>query len=148
MVRIAHLCSIILIGAAVSSAALAQTAPATPSETKPPSTQETAIVKNPNLAIATVKLEDGYRAGKVIGSRVYNANKEEVGTVDDLIISKKDKDKVVIAVISVGNGFLGIGNKLIAVPYDQLQFGADNKLLLPNASKQEITAMPSFTYGS
>ena len=50
--------------------------------------------------------------------------------------------------ISVGNGFLGIGNKLIALPYDDLQFGADNKLLMPNASKQEITAMPSFTYGS
>ncbi|MBV8090419.1 MAG: hypothetical protein JO139_12750, partial [Alphaproteobacteria bacterium] len=67
MVRIAHLCSIILIGAEVSSAALAQTTPAKPSETKPPSAEETAIVNNPHLAIATVKLEDGYRAGKVIG---------------------------------------------------------------------------------
>ena len=148
MIRIARLCSTILIAAAISSAALAQTAPTTPSEAKPSSAEETAIVNNPHLAIATVKLEDGYRAGKVIGSRVYNANNEEVGAVDDLIISRKDKDKVVIAVISVGNGFLGIGNKLIAVPYDELQFGADNKLLLPNASKQEITAMPSFTYGS
>lgn len=148
MIRIAYLCSTILITAAFIPAALAQTAPATPSETKPSSAEETAIVNNPHLAIATVKLEDGYRAGKVIGSRVYNATNEEVGTVDDLIISNKDKDRVVIAVISVGNGFLGIGNKLVAVPYDQLQFGSDNKLVLPNASKQEISAMPSFTYGS
>jgi sporulation protein YlmC with PRC-barrel domain len=148
MIRIAHLCSIILIAAALSTAALAQTNPPAPSETKPSSAEETAIVNNPHLAIATVKLEDGYRAGKMIGSRVYNANNEEIGTVDDLIISKKDKDRVVIAVISVGSGFLGIGNKLIAVPYDQLQFGSDNKLVLPNASKQEINVMPSFTYGS
>jgi hypothetical protein len=52
------------------------------------------------------------------------------------------------AVVSVG-GFLGIGNKLVAVPYDQLHLGMDKdqtKITMPGASKEALKAMPTFTY--
>ena len=53
-----------------------------------------------------------------------------------------------MAVVSVG-GFLGIGNKLVAVPYHQLHIGTDKdqtKVTMPGASKDALNAMPTFTY--
>lgn len=96
------------------------------------------------LAVATVKLDNGWRASKVIGSAVYNDQNQKVGSVDDLIVTPSDK--VVVAVISVG-GFLGIGSKLVVVPFDQLHFGND-KVTLAGATKDSLQAMPGFTYRS
>jgi sporulation protein YlmC with PRC-barrel domain len=101
---------------------------------------------SPDLTVATVKLQGGARISKLIGSTVYNDQNEKVGTVDDLIM--KDGNRIVIAVISVG-GFLGIGNKLVAIPYDQLHLDMDKdttKISIPEANKDALNAMPSFTY--
>ena len=98
----------------------------------------------PGLTVASVKLEGGSRASKIIGASVYNDANQKVGTVDDLIL--KDKDKVVMAIISVG-GFLGIGSKLVAVGYDQLTLGQD-KVVFAGGNKEALNGMPSFTYGS
>ena len=84
------------------------------------------------------------RASKVIGSTVYNDQNQSVGTLDDILIARDNKQPV-RAVISVG-GFLGIGNKLVEVDYSRLQFQQNNKVVLPNASKDELNKMQSFTY--
>jgi sporulation protein YlmC with PRC-barrel domain len=120
--------------------ARAQQQPSPTAET-PPSPASTA---NLPLKVATVKLEQGLRASKLIGTAVYNDQNTKIGSVDDLILT--DEDKVVVAIISVG-GFLGIGSKLVAIPYDQLHRDND-KMLLPGATKDALNAMPGFTYGN
>lgn len=65
------------------------------------------------------KTQDGWRSSRIVGANVYNDNDQAIGTVSDLLIG--DDGKVSNAVISVG-GFLGIGSKLVSVPYSQLQF--------------------------
>jgi|ERR1700727_1786507 sporulation protein YlmC with PRC-barrel domain len=104
--------------------------------TPPPSTG------NPNLAVATVKLENGIRLSKIIGSTVYADPNTSIGTVDDLIMTP-DK-QVAMVIVSVG-GFLGLGSKLIAVPYDQLK-SEGGKTMLPGVTKDTLKAMPNFTY--
>jgi hypothetical protein len=99
----------------------------------------------PQLKVATVKMEGGWRASKLIGAAVYNEQDQKVDSVDDLILTQQDK--VVIAVVSVG-GFLGVGGKLVAVPYNELRFGKDERMVLPGATKDALQAMPGFTYGS
>jgi sporulation protein YlmC with PRC-barrel domain len=84
------------------------------------------------------------RASKVIGSTVYNEQNETVGSLDDILIARDNKQPV-RAVISVG-GFLGIGNKLVEVDYNRLRFDQNNKVVLPNATKDDLTKMPGFTY--
>ena len=96
------------------------------------------------LGIATVTLKNGWRASKLIGAAVYNEQNQKIGTVDDLILT--GNDKVVVAVISVG-GFLGIGGKLVAVPFDRLQMN-DGKTQFTGANKDALNRMPSFTYGN
>jgi sporulation protein YlmC with PRC-barrel domain len=62
--------------------------------------------------------QQGLRATKIIDAVVKNDRGEEVGEVDDLIMSRNGKVKKVI--LSVG-GFLKIGEKLVAVPFRDCQ---------------------------
>jgi hypothetical protein len=62
---------------------------------------------------------------------------------DDLIVGK---DRVLFAIIQVG-GFLGIGSRLVAVPYTSLQINDDGKrIVLPGATKEELKSLSEFHY--
>jgi hypothetical protein len=64
--------------------------------------------------------------------------------VDDIIIPQGGGQPV--AVISVG-GFLGIGAKLVAVPYDRLQMNTErNRWTMTGATKDSLTNLPTFSY--
>jgi hypothetical protein len=89
-------------------------------------------------------LADGYRSSKIIGSGVTNDQQETIGKIDDLLVGRSDK--VLYAVISVG-GFLGVGSKLVAVPYDSLSIGKSS-LVLPGGTKDQLKALPEFKYAS
>ena len=109
----------------------------------PPAPPAPAAATDPNLAVATVKLEGGYRASKVVGAAVYNAENQQIGTVDDLILNHENQ--VSLAVISVG-GFLGVGGKLVALPYGKIERADNNKIILADGSKDALAKLPSFTY--
>ncbi|MBV9735327.1 MAG: PRC-barrel domain-containing protein [Acidisphaera sp.] len=94
----------------------------------------------PIVAGRLQKTHDGWRSSRIVGANVYNDSNQSIGTVNDLIVG--DDGKVTTAVISVG-GFLGIGSKLVAVPYDQLHFEqADNTAptLPPGAAMRTAVA--------
>lgn len=83
------------------------------------------------------------RASDLIGRDIHNAEDDEIGEIDDLIVSR-DGDKV-MAVISLG-GFLGVGSKLVAVPYEDLRITKDGKHVYYNATKVELEGRSAFTY--
>ncbi|QOG16942.1 MULTISPECIES: PRC-barrel domain-containing protein [Bradyrhizobium] len=60
-----------------------------------------------------------WRASKMSGLKVYNDANENIGSINDLLMDKSGAIK--IAVIGVG-GFLGMGEHLVAVPYEKLKF--------------------------
>jgi hypothetical protein len=99
--------------------------------------QTAGLVKVDPQSVAT-----GYRGTKIIGTSVTNDANDTIGKIDDLIISADGKAP--FAVLSVG-GFLGLGNRLVVVPYSSLKF-ADNKIVLPGASKEGLQALPEFKY--
>lgn len=99
-----------------------------------------------------------YLADDVIGASVRNAQNETIGSVSDLVIDREGKVKA--AVLSVG-GFLGIGDKHVAVPWTdvQLQAGARGgttgtasgsagtsrgPMLLVNMTKDQLKQAPVF----
>jgi hypothetical protein len=61
---------------------------------------------------------------EVIGAEVHNVMDEEVGTIADLVMD--EDQKLVGVVLSVG-GFLGIGDKWVAVPVDEITFPSDDQ---------------------
>jgi len=60
-------------------------------------------------------------ASRLIGTTVVGANNESIGDVNDVIIDRNGQAMAVV--IGVG-GFLGIGEKDVAVPFQQLDFVA------------------------
>jgi PRC-barrel domain len=88
------------------------------------------------------KLAAGYRSSKVVGTSVVNDANETIGKIDDLLVSRDGKQPY--AVLSIG-GFLGMGNRLVVVPYDTLKF-AGNKVTLPGGTKEGLKMLPEFKY--
>lgn len=94
--------------ALLATAAFAQTPPASTAD------------KAPAAATTTTTSASGeWRASKMAGVKVYNDSNENIGSINDLLMDKSGSVKT--AVIGVG-GFLGMGEHLVAVPYDKLKF--------------------------
>ena len=85
----------------------------------------------------------GYRASKLTGHGVVNDQNERIGSIDDIIIGR---DRVLFAILQVG-GFLGIGGKMVAIPYQSLVLDeAGEKISLPGATREELKKLPEFKY--
>jgi sporulation protein YlmC with PRC-barrel domain len=66
--------------------------------------------------------QGNWRASKVVGLSVYNDNNESVGSINDLLTDKSGK--ITAVVIGVG-GFLGVGEHLVAVPFEKVKFSTE-----------------------
>lgn len=96
------------------------------------------------VVVDVTTVAKGYRTSKLTGSNVVDDHDERIGTIDDIIIGR---DRVLFAVLQVG-GFLGLGGRLVAVPYQSLVLDdPGGKIVLPGASRDEIKKLPEFTYG-
>ncbi|MGZ3351929.1 MAG: PRC-barrel domain-containing protein [Xanthobacteraceae bacterium] len=60
-----------------------------------------------------------WRTSKLVGVNVYNNENESIGSINDLLTDKSGNIKAVV--IGVG-GFLGVGEHLVAVAFDQIKF--------------------------
>jgi sporulation protein YlmC with PRC-barrel domain len=83
----------------------------------------TTTTDRANMSAVTEAASDSFqgnwRASKVVGLSVYNDNNESLGSVNDLLTDKSGNIKAVV--IGVG-GFLGVGEHLVAVPFDKIKF--------------------------
>lgn len=88
--------------------------------------------------------DDMQLASNWIGQSVYNSGDESLGDINDLLL---DKDGKVSAVIVGVGGFLGIGEKNVAIAFSEINASSDadgNVKLVGNASREEIDAAPEF----
>src|SRR3954447_6075695 len=87
-----------------------------------PSTQTPSTTSKDTPAAASssnASYQGNWRASKMVGLNVYNNNNESIGSINDLLTDKSGNIKAVV--IGVG-GFLGVGEHLVAVPFDQVKF--------------------------
>ncbi len=102
------------------------------------------VVGHATLGVSTASLQlvaRGFRASKIIGSSVYDTAHHKIGNVSDLVITP---DKTVsFAIVGVG-GFLGIGQKDVAIPINR--FTRLQPMTLPGATKQALGNLPAFHY--
>jgi hypothetical protein len=102
------------------------------------------LTPQPVSQVNVTTLADGFRSSKLVGAAVVNSANQSIGKIDDLLVGRSDK--VLYAVLSVG-GFLGVGSKLVAVPYSSLQIGAKD-VVLPGGDKDQLKALPEFKYAT
>jgi hypothetical protein len=127
------------IAAAVTAAALICAVPIATPALAQGAQQSVMLVKVDPMNVAT-----GYRASKVNGSTVVNDVNESIGKIDDIIISSDGKNPYLV--LSVG-GFLGIGEHLVALPYDKVRIQQD-RIVLAGGTKEQLKALPQFKYAT
>ncbi len=103
--------------------------------------------------MGTMTPREGYETAEVeqlttedlTGAAVYDSRDEWIGEIDQLNVT--DAGKIEAAIIDVG-GFLGLGEKPVALEVSQLQFmraeaGGDDVRVYVDMSKQELEALPT-----
>ena len=98
----------------------------------------------PDMTFLQVQEEAQFLAAdEVIGKDVVNVQDEEVGTIADLVMDQEQK--LVGIVLSVG-GFLGVGEKWVAIPVDEIEFPTRDQpaRLLVAVTEEQLTNAPDF----
>jgi len=112
--------------------------PATPSK-------DTAQAPAAGESYLTAQADDQISANTYIGQTVYNSADENIGKISDLIMEKDGG--ITAAVIGVG-GFLGIGEKWVAVPFDTISItqvpDSDDVKLTTTETAESLQAAPEF----
>ncbi|MBN9008732.1 MAG: PRC-barrel domain-containing protein, partial [Rhizobiales bacterium] len=120
--------------------------PATPpaAAAEPATPAPAAAVASTDLTFVPQQAADQQLVSAWISKSVYNPQDETLGDVNDVVISSNGHvDAVVIGV----GGFLGIGEKNVAVPVDKITAttDADGRVKLAlNATKDQLKAAPEF----
>ena len=85
-----------------------------------------------------------FRTSTLEGMPVYNKAGDEVGSISELVVNI-ETGKVEYAAVSVG-GFLGVGDKLFAVPFRMLalRFDEDKNYMLLDVNKETLERAPGF----
>ncbi len=78
----------------------------------------------------------------LIGNEVYNHQEEDIGDIKEFMLDM-NSGTVSYAVLSFGT-FLGMGEKLFAVPWQALTLDTENKRFLLDADKEKLKDAPGF----
>jgi sporulation protein YlmC with PRC-barrel domain len=89
---------------------------------------------------------DDWLASKLIGESVVNSQNEKIGDINDLVTDSQGR--IVAALIGVG-GFLGIGEKDVAVPFENLKLvrdadDNDDVTVVLNTNKETLASTPDY----
>ena len=79
---------------------------------------------------------------RVEGTRVYGADGKHIGSIERLILGKRD-GRVAYAVLSFG-GFLGIGHDHYPLPWDKLAYDTQLDGYRIDLTKEQIEGAPSY----
>jgi sporulation protein YlmC with PRC-barrel domain len=104
--------------------------------------QDVAPVTSPITGLDNAAWSKSARASKLIGSKVYKGD-TSIGQIEDVLVDL-DSATVTAIILSVG-GFLGMGDKLVAVPVNQIKVGSEAKFTT-DLTKERFAATPAFDF--
>ncbi len=84
------------------------------------------------------------RASELVGARVRNADGDSLGKIKELVIPSRAQGDMLV-IVSVG-GVLDVGDKLVALPYDDLRVSADGDTFYYDRTEAQLKAAPAFAY--
>jgi sporulation protein YlmC with PRC-barrel domain len=85
-------------------------------------------------------------ADTLAGDRVHNSAGEDLGSIEEIMLDIPS-GRIAYAVLSFG-GFLGIGNKLFAVPWDAMRLDEGEQQFILDVDRQTLESAPGFDKGN
>ena len=80
--------------------------------------------------------------GSLIGTSVKNRQGENLGDLKEIMVDT-NSGRVAYAVLSFG-GFLGLGDKYFAIPWDAFTVNTSDETLILNVDKERLENAPGF----
>jgi sporulation protein YlmC with PRC-barrel domain len=127
-----HIAALCLLGTALSTPAFAQET--TPSSSPPMTTSAAPAAGGQFL---TQMDAQQWRGSKLVGVDVYGSDNSRIGDINEVIVDRNGQAKAIV--IGVG-GFLGIGEKNVAIPWDKVQWNMGGA---GSASTASTTGQPA-----
>jgi len=81
-------------------------------------------------------------AGTLKGDDIRNSEGDALGTLEEIVIDT-DAGRVAYGVLAAG-GFLGMGEKFFAIPWDMVTVDTDNHELVVDLDKKTLEDAPGF----
>jgi len=81
-------------------------------------------------------------ADTLVGNDVYNKTDDDLGDIKEIMLDMRN-GQVSYAVMAFG-GFLGMGEKLFAVPWAALKLDTENKRFVLDVDKERLESAPGF----
>ncbi len=133
-IRYLALAAATLCAPALSNPLLAQE-----EEAKPKKKQK--LVESGEADVKPVAPSIAASVGNIKGAKVRSPDGAQLGDISDVVMERKT-GKIRLALVSVG-GFLGIGDKIVAVPWTALSVaGTDDTSFILDATKGELETAP------
>lgn len=82
-------------------------------------------------------------ANTLVGNDVYNKAGEDLGEIKEIMLDMRGNGQVSYAVLSFG-GFMGVGEKFFAVPWQALTLDTENKRFVLDVTKEQLDSAPGF----
>jgi sporulation protein YlmC with PRC-barrel domain len=95
-----------------------------------------------NSAKPVTKIGGILKAEEIIGTPVRNLKDEELGAIENVALNP-DSGQIAYVAISTG-GFIGLGEKLVAVPWKDLRAPADREIFVLNLGPEALEQMQGF----
>jgi sporulation protein YlmC with PRC-barrel domain len=112
-------------------------------ESAPPEVQ-VETPGEPAIRVVQVPTIDGRMPEEIVGRTVKNSEGEDIGEVRDFI-TQPDSAAIESLVLSQSR-FLGIGEKLVTIPWDKVRVDPQSHELLATLTKDELDNAPEFEY--
>jgi hypothetical protein len=126
---------------ATPNAAPADTAQATPPSSSAPTSD---VASAAGSSFVANQSDNQYLASAIMGKDVLDSSGNKIGSAKDILFDAQGKMAAVV--VGVG-GFLGIGEKSIAISFDQVKPGKDangNVTLNASVSQDDVNGAPGF----
>jgi sporulation protein YlmC with PRC-barrel domain len=104
-------------------------------------TDEKATTTGQGQISGKTAMERADRVSKILGKKVISQKGEDLGTIEDLVLSKETcLDYIILA----PGGLLGTGDRLIPIPWKALKTGAQADTIIIDMDKSQLEKAPSF----
>jgi len=83
------------------------------------------------------------KASSILSSRVKNLDREDLGKIEEIVVHVPD-GRIAYAVLSFG-GFMGLGGKLLAIPWSAFsQSAVDEDVFILHVDREQLIQAPGF----
>lgn len=132
------------LASAIAGSAMAAETPTTGAMKAPAATSAATPSAMSSASLLRTALPGDRLSSKIVGADVHSMSGEKIGDVNDLILDASGK--VTGVVVGVG-GFLGVGEKSVALSFDAVTMGVDDKgkpRLSVHVTKETLEKAPAF----